>query len=123
VGSGLSAEPRELLASSEPAAREALDLFAFRIAREVAATANTLGGIDGIVFKAGIGEHQPDIRAAVCERLAWLGVAIEPDANARNAMRIEADGSRIAVLVVPTDEEQVIAEEAHAVLEARAAGP
>jgi len=121
--SGLSADTRELLASPEPAAREALELFAFRIAREVAATANTLGGIDGLVFTAGIGEHQPDIRAAVCERLAWLGAAILPDANARNAMRIDADGSRIAVLVVPTDEEQVIAEEAHAVLQARAAAP
>jgi acetate kinase len=120
--SGLSADTRELLASPEPAAREALDLFAFRIAREVAATANTLGGIDGLVFTAGIGEHQPDIRAAVCERLAWLGVAILPDANARNAMRIDSDGSRIAVLVVPTDEEQVIAEEAHAILQAYKAG-
>lgn len=116
--SGVSTDTRELLASAEPAAREALDLFAFRIAREVAATASTLGGIDGLVFTAGIGEHQPDIRAAVCERLAWLGVAIEPDANARNALRIHANGSRIAVLVIPTDEEQVIAEEAHAMLQA-----
>ena len=120
--SGLSADTRELLASPEPAAREALDLFTFRIAREVAATANTLGGIDGLVFTAGIGEHQPAIRAAVCEHLAWLGVAIEPEANARHATRIDAAGCRIAVLVVPTDEERVIAEEALASLQGYEAG-
>ncbi len=116
--SGISADTRDLLASPEPAARDALDLFAFRIAREVAAIANTLGAIDGLVFTAGIGEHQPEIRAAVCERLAWLGAAIAPAANARNATRIDAAGARIAVLVVPTDEEQVIAEEARTVLQA-----
>ena len=114
--SGISADTRELLASREPAAREALDLFAFRIAREVAATATTLGGLDGLVFTAGIGEHQPDIRAAICARLAWLGVAIDPDANARHATRIANAASRVAVLLVPTDEEQVIAEEALSVL-------
>ena len=68
--------------------------------------------------RPGIGEHQPEIRAAICARLAWLGVAIDPEANARHATRIDAAGSRIAVLVVPTDEEQVIAEEAVSVLQA-----
>jgi acetate kinase len=116
--SGISADPRELLVSPEPAAREALELFAFRTAREVAATANSLGGLDGLVFTAGIGEHQPAIRAAICARLTWLGVAVEPEANMRNATRIDAVGSRVAVLVIPTDEERVIAEEANGILRA-----
>lgn len=117
--SGISADTRDLLASPAPAAREALDLFAFRIAREVAAIANTLGGLDGLVFTAGIGEHQPEIRAAICAHLAWLGVAIDADANAANSLRIAAASSNVAVLVIPTDEEQVIAEEAFSVLAAR----
>ena len=114
--SGISADTRDLLGSAEPAAREALDLFAFRIAREVAATACTLGGLDALVFTAGIGQRQPAIRAAIAERLAWLGVALDQGANDRNAVRIEAPESRVAVLVVPTDEEQVIAVEAAAAL-------
>ncbi len=114
--SGISADTRELLVSREPAAKEALDLFAFRIAREVAATANTLGGLDGLVFTAGIGEHQPEIRAAICARLAWLGVSIDPDANGRHATRIDAAASAVAVFVIATDEERVIAEEVLSVL-------
>ena len=70
--SGISADSRDLIESAAPEAHEALDLFAFRIARETAALANTLGGIDGIVFTAGIGEHQPQIRESVCRQLAWL---------------------------------------------------
>lgn len=115
--SGISADTRELLTSQEPTAQGALDLFAFRIAREVAATANTLGGLDGLVFTAGIGENQPEIRAAICARLAWLGVAIDVNANVRHVTRIDTAGSTVAVLIVPTDEEQVIAEEAVSVLQ------
>ena len=121
--SGISADIRNLLASPAPEAREALDLFGFRIAREIAATACALGGLDGIVFTAGIGEHQPAVRAAICARLAWLGVSISPPANARNATRIEAPDGKVAVLVVPTDEETVIAEEACAVLQSREVKP
>ena len=117
--SGISADTRDLLANREPAARQALDVFVFRIAREMAAIASTLGGLDGIVFTAGIGEHQPEIRAAVCERLAWLGVAVDPNANARNATRIHTADTKVKVLVVPTDEEQIIADETCAVLEAQ----
>ncbi|MGZ3309336.1 MAG: acetate/propionate family kinase, partial [Xanthobacteraceae bacterium] len=97
---------------------EALNLFAFRIARETVALANTLGGLDGLVFTAGIGEHQPQIRESVCRHLAWLGVTIDAAANARNATRIEGPASTIAVFVIPTDEEQVIAEEACSALPA-----
>ena len=116
VSGGLSADTRELLASAEPAAREALDLFAFRTAREVAATACTLGGLDALVFTAGIGEHQPAVRAAIADHLAWLGVAVDPPAHARGAPRIAAPAGEVAVLVVPTDEGRVIAEEAGLVL-------
>jgi acetate kinase len=114
--SGISPDSRDLVESAAPEAREALDLFAFRIARETAALGNTLGGLDGIVFTAGIGEHQPQIRAAVCERLGWLGVKLDAEANARHATRIEAPASKVVVLVIPTDEEQVIAEEACSIL-------
>lgn len=114
--SGLSADSRELSVSNRPEAREALELFAFRIAGEAARLATTLGGLDCMIFTAGIGEHQPDVRAAICERLAWLGVEIDHRANADNASVISSDRSRIAVLVLETDEEQIIANEAISIL-------
>lgn len=117
--SGISADSRDLIASNAPEAREALDLFAFRIAHEMAAIGTSLGGIDGIVFTAGVGEHQPPIRKAVCKYLAWLGVTIDDVANSQNATRIDATDSKIAVLVIPTDEEQVIAEESWSILAGR----
>lgn len=95
--SGISGDTRELLASAEPAAREAVGIFAFRIAQAVAALSVTLGGIDALVFTAGIGEHQPEIRARICEQLRWMGLV---------------PGGAVAVLVIPTDEEQVVADEA-----------
>lgn len=107
--SGISADSRELLASDLPEARQALDLFIFRIAGELSRIAATLGGVDGIVFTAGIGENQPQIRAEVCRRLMWLGIDLDPTANTKNAAVISSPASRIAVAVVPTDEEQVIA--------------
>lgn len=117
--SGINADSRDLLKSAAPEAREALDLFAFRISREIAALANTLGGLDGIVFTAGIGEHQPEVRATVCNYLGWLGVAIADRANKANALRIDA-GGKVAIFVLATDEEQIIAEEAWSVLNAGA---
>ncbi len=110
--SGISSDSRELLASDRPEAREALDLFGFRIAGEAARIANTLGGIDALVFTAGIGEHQPEIRARVAGHLAWLGLDLDAQANAGNATTISSRQSRIAAFVIPTDEEQVIADEA-----------
>ncbi|MDE2200351.1 MAG: acetate/propionate family kinase [Rhodospirillales bacterium] len=107
--SGVSADMRELLASADPHAAEAVDLFCFRIARETAALANTLGGLDGIVFTAGIGEHAAPVRARVCAHLAWLGVALDPAANAADATTISTAESRVAALVIPTDEEAMIA--------------
>jgi acetate kinase len=108
--SGLSGDTRDLLASRDPAAREAVEIFTFRIAQAVAALATTLGGLDAIVFTAGIGEHQPEIRAAICGRLGWLGVRVADGADGPG--RIDAPGSSAAVLVIPTDEEQVVADEA-----------
>jgi acetate kinase len=113
--SGISADSRDLLNSPAPEARETIELFAFRIAREIAALTNTLGGLDGIVFTAGIGEHQPEICQAVCSYLGWLGVTIADRANSSNAQRIDA-GGKVAVFVIATDEERVIAQEAWCVL-------
>ena len=103
--SGLSSDMRVLLASDLPRAREAVELFVFRIARETAALAASLGGLDGFVFTAGIGEHAPEIRAAVCERMRWLGVlpGTEPAGS-----RISARDSLVEVHVIPTDEEAMI---------------
>ena len=114
--SGISPDSRDLLASDRTEAREAIDVFTFRIAGEVARLATTLGGLNGIVFTAGIGEHQPQIRAAVCERLTWLGLEIDVTANTRNEEKISNASSRIAAFVIPTDEEQVIADEAFFIL-------
>jgi acetate kinase len=114
--SGISADSRELLLSGKPEAREAIDLFAFRIAGEMARLAATLGGLDAIVFTAGIGENQPLVREKICARLTWLGVTLEASANEVNAECISASTSRVTVFVIPTDEEQVIAEEAISVL-------
>lgn len=110
--SGLSGDTRDLLASGLPEAREAIDLFTLRIAGEIGRIAMTLGGLDALVFTAGIGENQPFVRAAVCERLGWLDVRLDPQANEENATLISHPESRIRVLIIPTDEEQVIADEA-----------
>ncbi len=106
--SGIAGDMRTLLASSDPRAREAIELFVFHIAREIGALTSSLGGLDGLVFSAGIGEHAPEIRAMVCEKLGWLGVALDPQANAHNAPLIGAPSSRVAVRVIPTDEEAMI---------------
>jgi acetate kinase len=115
--SGITADSRELLESERPEARQALDLLTFRIAGEIARLATTLGGLDAIVFTAGVGENQPRIRAEVSARLAWLGLALDEPANAANAGTISSPASRIAAFVIATDEEKVIADEALSVLD------
>jgi acetate kinase len=114
--SGISADCRDLVESDAPEAKEAIALFAFRISREIVALANTLGGLDGIIFTGGIGEHQPQIRDAVCRSLAWLGVEMDTHANAAQATRIHASSSKVGVFIISADEEQVIADETFAVL-------
>ena len=107
--SGVSSDVRDLLASREPRARLALDYFAYRVAREVGALAVSLGGLDALVFTAGIGEHAAPIRAAVCEHLAWLGLALAAAANERHGPRISIPGCAVSAWVIPTDEERMIA--------------
>lgn len=114
--SGISGDVRVLLASGEPAAAEALELFIYRIALGVAQMASAMGGIDALVFTAGIGARSPAIRAAVCDRLAWLGARLSSSANAANAPRINTSGSDIALLAMETDEEAMIARHTAALL-------
>ncbi len=109
--SGISGDTRDLLASDDARAREAIDIFTARIAGEICRLAATLGGLDALIFTAGIGEHQPAIREAVCERLSWLGFEIDAAANESNAFRITRPTSPAAAFVLATDEEQIIAAE------------
>ena len=107
--SGVSSDMRDLLASDQPMAREAVDYFVYRATGLAAALAAALGGVDGIVFTAGIGEHAAEVRARVCAGLAWLGVELDAAANAAGAQRISTTASRVSAWVVPTDEERMIA--------------
>lgn len=117
--SGLSGDMRVLLESALPSAREAVELFCFRAAREASALAGVLGGLDGLVFTAGIGEHAPPVRAMICERLAWLGVRLDRDANLNGGEgRISAGDSAVEVWIVPADEERVMAAQAVELLRA-----
>jgi acetate kinase len=105
--SGLSHDMRTLLESDMKEAAEAIDYYTFRLRREIGAMAAVLGGLDALVFTGGIGENSPDIRARGLEGLAFLGLEIDPKTNAANAPRIEA--GPVPILVLPTDEERVIA--------------
>jgi acetate kinase len=107
--SGVSGDMRVLIASDDPRAREAINLFTYRVATEVGGFVSALGGLDGLVFTAGIGEGAPAIRATICERLSWLGLELDPVANAANADRISSGGSKIEARVIATDEEATIA--------------
>lgn len=107
--SGISNDMRELLASSDPNAKLAVDYFAYRIARELGSLAAALGGLDGLVFTGGIGEHAAVVREQVCARSAWLGIELDAAANAEHRSRISAPASRVAVWVLPTNEELIIA--------------
>jgi len=116
--SGVSNDVRDLLASAEPGAARALDYLVYRIAREAGALAAAMGGIDGIVFTAGIGERSPAIRRRVMERLRWLGFELDSDSNERHGPLISSTGSRLKAYVIPTDEEQMIARHTLALLRA-----
>jgi len=114
--SGVSNDMRTLLASADPHAAQAVALFVYRIGRELGALAAVLGGLDGLVFTAGIGERSPEIRQKVCERAAWLGIALDPAANRAGGPRLSAAGSAVPVYAIPTDEELMIARHTLAVL-------
>jgi acetate kinase len=104
------------LESDNPHAAEAVDLFVYRIGRELGSLAAALGGLDILVFTAGIGENATTIRARVCEDAKWLGVRLNEAANLRGGPRISRDGSAVSVWVIPTDEELLIARHAHNVV-------
>ena len=110
--SGISDDVRVLEASEAPEAREALNLFAYRIARETGSLAVALGGLDALVFTGGIGENAAAIRASVCARLAFLGINLDPERNADGRSRINRNGSTVPILIIPADEEREIAHEA-----------
>lgn len=119
--SGISNDVRDLLANPDPRAKRALDHFVYRIALAAGMLASAMGGIDGLVFTAGIGENAPQIREAVVKRLAWLGLELDAEANGKGGPRISRAGSRVACYVIPTDEELMIARHTLHVLRTQAA--
>ena len=115
--SGISSDMRTLLASKAPQAKLAVDLFLYRIRRELGSLAAAMGGLDAIVFTAGIGENAPVIRSRVCRDAAWLGVDIDEAANTAGRGCISTGSSRVAVWVIPTNEELMIARHTRRLLE------
>jgi acetate kinase len=107
--SGVSADMRELLDSGRPAAKEAVELFVYRISRELGSLVAAMGGLDAVIFTGGIGEHAPPIRAQVIAGARWLGVELDESANARGGPRISPNGGRVSAWVIPTDENLVVA--------------
>ena len=107
--SGISNDVRDLVASSAPSAKLAIDYFTYRIARELGALAAALGGLDGLVFTAGIGERSAQVRGEVCRLVAWLGIDLDEAANEAGGPMISTPDSKVAAWIIPTDEERMIA--------------
>jgi acetate kinase len=107
--SGISNDVRELLTSTDPRAKLALEYFVYRIALSAGMLAAAMNGVDAFVFTAGIGENAPAIREAIVRRLSWLGFDLASQANAKGELKISRKRSRVACYVVPTDEELMIA--------------
>jgi acetate kinase len=121
--SGSSNDMRDLLANGAPEATLAVDYFVYRASKEIGALTAALGGLDALVFTAGIGENSPEIRRRICAASAWLGIELDADANAGRETRISRPGSRVSAWVIPTNEELMIARHTGVVLgliEARA---
>jgi len=116
--SGVSSDMRTLLASDDPRAAFAVELFCYRIHRELGSLCAALGGLDALVFTGGIGEHAAPVRARVLQLAAWLGIDADPDANATHGPRLTKAGSRTRAWVIPTDEELMIARHTRAVIDA-----
>ncbi len=110
---------RELQNSDDPRAKLAFDSFVYAIVKDAGAYASVLGGSDAPVFTAGIGENSAPVRAAVCEKLNWLGVSLDEAQNKKNGPRISAAGSRVSVWVIPTNEELMIAQHTQAITSSR----
>ena len=115
--SGISSDMRALLANEDPRAQLAIDLYVYRIRREMGSLAAALGGLDAIVFTAGIGQHAGTIRERVCHDAAWLGLELDADANGKGGPRISAGSSRISAWAIPTNEELMIARHTRALLD------
>tara|TARA_R110001592_G_scaffold363372_2_gene686237 strand:+ start:113140 stop:114315 length:1176 start_codon:yes stop_codon:yes gene_type:complete len=115
--SGVSSDMQELLLSDAEGAREAIDFYVYRINREVGALSAIMGGLDALVFTAGVGENSATIRSRVCELAAWTGIKLDAQANEDNALRISASDSNVPVWVVPTQEELMIARHAQRLLD------
>jgi acetate kinase len=107
--SGISSDMRALLESSAPRAKLAVDLFVYRIGRELGSLAAALGGVDALIFTAGIGEHAGAIRERVCRDAQWLGIEFDAAPNRAAGPRISSEFSRVAAYVIPTNEELMIA--------------
>jgi len=117
--SGISNDMRDLLSSEDPHAKQAVDLFNYRVCWELGALASAAGGLDALVFTAGIGENAASVRAAVCSQSAWLGVGFDEAANEAGAEHISSPTSAVSVWVIPTDEERMIAAHTLALVERR----
>ena len=114
--SGLSSDMRTLVASADPRATEAIDLFVYRLGRELGSLAAALGGLDALVFTGGIGENAALVRSRVCRDAAWIGVRLDDDANQKGSRRLSHDECKVAIWVVATNEELMIAEHTRRVL-------
>ena len=108
--SGISSDMRKLLGSDDPRAKLAVDLYVYRIRRELGSLAAALGGLDALVFTAGIGENSAAVRERVCRDAAWLGLELDRAANEKGGPRISTAGSRVTAWVIPTNEELMIAQ-------------
>jgi acetate kinase len=114
--SGISSDFRELLASDQPRARFAVEVFCYRVARHIASLAAALGGLDGVVFTAGVGENAAPVRSAICRACAWLGLDLDEAANKEHSKRISTPNSRVGAYVMRTDENLMIARHARALV-------
>jgi acetate kinase len=114
--SGISNDMRDLLAVDDPDARLAIDYFVYRAAKEIGSLAAVLGGVDGLVFTAGIGENSAEIRKRICHACSWLGLQLDDEANLQNHSQISNPQSKISAWVIPTNEELMIARHTGALL-------
>lgn len=114
--SGISGDMRELLASDEPRAQQTVRYFVWQVSRQIGALTAILGGLDALVFTAGIGEHAPVVRSQICRQSSWLGMELDEAANSANLACISAPASRVKVWVLPTDEERMIAHHTYKLL-------
>jgi acetate kinase len=114
--SGISNDMRDLLGKDDPEARLAVDYFVFRAAKEIGALAAVLGGVDALVFTAGIGENSPEIRKRICVASSWLGIELDDAANAGKVPRVSQQNSNVSVWVIPTNEELMIARHTRSLL-------